>query len=134
LVNQGNELYIIMGSNNTDRSDSNGGVTNTIADGKITVPAITWKVIVVIPNGDKDLQRVTKTTRTIAVIMTNRQDIGINTSRRNFRVSIRAVEALTGFDFLSKCFAAEAVFNRAARRYAIVLFFARMIISLSDIN
>jgi endonuclease G len=33
--------------------------------------------------------------------MPNRQDIGINTPWRNFRVSIRAVEALTGFDFLS---------------------------------
>ena len=37
-----------------------------------------------------------KTTRTIAVIMPNRQDIGINTPWRNFRVSIDRVEALTG--------------------------------------
>jgi DNA/RNA endonuclease G (NUC1) len=101
LVNQGNELYIIAGGAGTGGSGSNGGITNTIAGGKVTVPAVTWKVIVVIPNGDNDLQRVDKTTRTIAVIMPNRQDIGINTPWRNFRVSIRAVEALTGFDFLS---------------------------------
>jgi endonuclease G len=101
LVNQGNELYIIAGGAGMGGSGSNGGITNTIAAGKVTVPAVTWKVIVVIPNGDNDLQRVDKTSRTIAVIMPNRQDIGINTPWRNFRVSIKAVEALTGFDFLS---------------------------------
>jgi DNA/RNA endonuclease G (NUC1) len=101
LVNQGNELYIIAGGAGMGGSGSLGGITNTIAGGKVTVPAVTWKVIVVIPNGDNDLQRVDKTARTIAVIMPNRQDIGINTPWRNFRVSIRAVEALTGFDFLS---------------------------------
>ncbi len=101
LVNQGNELYIIAGGAGMGGSGSNGGITNTIAGGRVTVPAVTWKVIVVIPNGDNDLQRVSKTSRTIAVIMPNRQDIGINTPWRNFRVSIRAVEALTGFNFLS---------------------------------
>jgi endonuclease G len=101
LVNQGNELYIIAGGAGMGGSGSNGGVTNTIANGKVTVPAVTWKVIVIIPNGDNDLQRINKTTRTIAVIMPNRQDIGINTPWRNFRVSIKSVEALTGFDFLS---------------------------------
>jgi endonuclease G len=101
LVNQGNELYIIAGGAGMGGSGSLGGITNTIAGGKVTVPAVTWKVIVVIPNGDNDLQRVDKTARTIAVIMPNRQDIGSNTPWRNFRVSIRAVEALTDFDFLS---------------------------------
>jgi endonuclease G len=101
LVSQGNELYIIAGGAGMGGSGSNGGITNTIAGGRVTVPAVTWKVIVVIPNGDNDLQRVDKTTRTIAVIMPNRQDIGIGTPWRNFRVSIRAVEALTGFNFLS---------------------------------
>lgn len=101
LVNQGNELYIIAGGAGIGGSGSNGGITNTIAGGKVTVPAVTWKVIVVLPNSDNDLQRVDKTVRTIAVIMPNAQSIGINTPWRNFRVSIKAVEALTGFDFLS---------------------------------
>jgi len=101
LVGQGNELYIIMGGSGTGGSGSNGGVTTTIAGGKVTVPAYTWKVILVIPNGENDLQRVNKLTRTIAVIMPNRQDIGINTPWRNFRVNVKAVEALTGYDFFS---------------------------------
>lgn len=101
LVSQGNELYIIAGGAGQGGTGSNGGVTTTIANGKVTVPAVTWKVILVIPNGDNDLKRVDKLTRTIAVIMPNRQDIGLNTPWRNFRVNVKAVEALTGYDFFS---------------------------------
>ena len=101
LVNQGNELYIIAGGAGTGGTGSNGGVTNTIAAGHVTVPAVTWKVIIVLPVGANDADRVVKTTRTIAVIMPNTQTIGINTPWRNFRTSIDRVEGLTGFNFFS---------------------------------
>jgi len=101
LVGQGNELYIIAGGSGQGGTGSNGGVTTTIANGRVTVPAFTWKVILIIPNGDDDLKRVDKLTRTIAVIMPNQQSIGINTPWRNFRVNVKAVEALTGYDFFS---------------------------------
>jgi len=101
LVQQGNELYIIAGGAGTGGTGSNGGVTNTIANGNVTVPAVTWKVIIVLPVGANDVDRVFKTTRTIAVIMPNSQTIGIQTPWRNFRTSIDRVEGLTGLDFFS---------------------------------
>ena len=101
LVAQGNELYIIAGGAGVGGSGSNGGTTNTVANGNVTVPSVTWKVIIVLPVGANDVDRVYKTTRTIAVIMPNRQDIGINTPWRNFRTSIDRVEGLTGFNFFS---------------------------------
>ncbi len=101
LVNQGNELYIIAGGAGTGGSGSNGGTTNTVANGNVTVPSVTWKVIIVLPVGANDVDRVYKTTRTIAVIMPNTQAIGINTPWRNFRTSIDRVEALTGYNFFS---------------------------------
>lgn len=100
LVNQGNELYIIAGGAGAGGVGSTGPAT-TIASGNVTVPAVTWKVIIVMPTGANDVDRVYKTTRTIAVIMPNRQDIGINTPWRNFRVSVKTVEALTGYNFFS---------------------------------
>ena len=100
LVNQGNELYIIAGGAGQGGVGSNGAA-NTVANGNVVVPAVTWKVIIVLPNGVNDAFRVGKTTRTIAVIMPNRQDIGINTPWRNFRVSVDAVERLTGYNFFS---------------------------------
>ena len=101
LVNQGNELYIIAGGAGQGGTGANGGVTNTVANGNVVVPAVTWKVIIVLPVGANDVDRVFKTTRTIAVIMPNTQAIGINTPWRNFRTSIDRVEGLTGFNFFS---------------------------------
>ena len=71
----------------------------SIAGGKIAVPAQTWKVIMVLPAGTDDVSRVTDTTRCIAVIMNN--DEGPFSSWGSYRVSVDAVEALTGFDFFS---------------------------------
>lgn len=100
LVNAGNELYIITGGTGTGGTGSNGGVTMTVANGHVTVPAFTWKVIIVLPVGDNDVARVNKNTRTIAVIMPNVQGIRTN-DWRIYRVSVDTVEALTGFNFFS---------------------------------
>lgn len=98
LVDQGNELYIIMGGAGQGGVGSNGAA-NTIAGGQIVVPAYTWKVIIVLPNGVNDVDRVFKTTRTIAVIMPNAQ--GLNTDWKSWRTSVDAVERLTGYNFFS---------------------------------
>src|ERR1051325_3485405 len=100
LVSSGNELYIIAGGSGSGGTGSNGGTTFTVANGHVTVPSQTWKVIMVLPAGTNDVSRVTTSTRTIAVIMPNTQ--GIRTVPwRNYRVSVDQVEALTGYDFFS---------------------------------
>ncbi len=91
LVSQGNELYIISGGH---------GLQHFIANGRVAVPAQTWKVIIVLPIGSNDVSRVTTSTRTIAVVMPNSGSIG--TDWRAYRVSVDQVEAITGFDFFSK--------------------------------
>lgn len=96
----GNELYIVSGPAGNGGTGSNGGITNTIADGKITVPAYTWKVVIVLPKGDNDLSRVTAATRTIAVIMPNTQGIR-SVAWQNYLTTVDNVEALTGYDFFS---------------------------------
>lgn len=101
LANQGNELYIIAGTHGIGGTGTNGGVTNTIANGKVTVPNRTWKIIVVLPNGNDDLNRITKTTRVIAVNMPNSQSIGLSTPWRNFRTTVRQIEAMTGHNFFT---------------------------------
>lgn len=100
LVNAGNELYIIAGGTGTGGTGSNGGVTMTVAGGHVAVPAYTWKVIIVLPVGDNDVARVGKSTRAIAVIMPNTQGIRPN-NWQIYRVSVDAVEALTGYNFFS---------------------------------
>ena len=100
LVTAGNELYIIMGGAGQGGTGSAGGVTMTVAGGHVAVPSQTWKVIIVIPAGANDVSRVNKATRTIAVIMPNTQGIRA-VDWKTYRVSVDAVEALTGYDFFS---------------------------------
>jgi endonuclease G len=100
LVNAGNELHVIMGGAGQGGTGSNGGVTMTIAGGHVQVPAQTWKVILVQPQGTDDVARVTTSTRVIAVIMPNTQGIRTN-MWESYRVSVDEVEQLTGYDFFS---------------------------------
>jgi hypothetical protein len=94
-----NELYIVSGPAGVGGTGSNGFFT-TVANGHVTVPASTWKVVLVIPKGDNDVSRVTAATRTIAVIMPNTQGIR-NDDWHNYLTTVDSVEALTGYDFFS---------------------------------
>jgi DNA/RNA endonuclease G (NUC1) len=96
-----NELYIVAGPSGVGGVGSaSGNVVNTIAGGRVTVPAATWKVVLVLPKQDgDDLSRVTCSTKTIAVIMPNIQSIG--SDWHNYITTIDAVEQLTGYNFFS---------------------------------
>ncbi len=100
IVGQGNELYIVAGGTGIGGTGDNGGVTTTLQDGKITVPSMTWKVIVILPVGDNDVSRVTTATRTIAVIMPNNTSIRPDAWQK-YLATVDQVESLTGYDFFS---------------------------------
>lgn len=96
LTDAGNELYIVAGPAGVGGTGSNGGVTNTLAGGNVTVPAETWKVALVLPKADgDDTARVTAATRTIAVIMPNVQGIRTNNSNdwQGYLTTVNAVQA-----------------------------------------
>jgi endonuclease G len=99
LANAGNVLYIISGGYGAGGTGTSGYAT-TIDGGKVTVPALTWKVILVLPAGTNDVSRVTTSTRTIAVNMPN-SDPPSGANWGTYRVSVASIEALTGFTFFS---------------------------------
>lgn len=92
LASQGNEIYIFTGPS---------GNIGTIAQGRVVVPSVTWKVVVVLPNGSDDLSRVNKGTRAFGIIVPNQPPLDVNAPWRNFRVTVNTIENLTGFDFLT---------------------------------
>lgn len=100
LVSQGNELYIISGGYGQGGIGANGGTSYTINGGKVWVPARTWKVIVVLPNGTNDVTRVSTSTRVIAIDMPNQQGIR-SANWGTYRTTVDAIEQATGYDFLS---------------------------------
>lgn len=92
LVKSGKELYIISGGL---------GSKGTIGKKeKITIPAKTWKVIVVLDKPGLGLKGITANTRTIAIEIPNEQGIK-GKDWKSFRVSVKQVENDTGFHFLS---------------------------------
>lgn len=99
LVTQGNELYIVMGGVGQGGTGSNGFLATT-ANGNVVVPSYTWKVAIILPSGTNDVSRVTTSTRTIGIIMPNRQGI-ISDPWQKYLSTIDQVEAITGYDFFS---------------------------------
>ena len=93
LASQGNELYIF---------DGPVGNQGTISSGRIVVPQYTWKVVLVLPNGANDLQRIGKSTRAFGIIVPNFPPVDMQAPWRNFRVTVNQVENLTGYDFFNQ--------------------------------
>lgn len=99
LVSIGYEVYIIMGAYGRGGTGTNGFV-NTIDGGRVTVPANIWKVAIAIPNGNNDSARVDEHTRVIAVDVPN--TTALTSNWKNYRVSVDAIEAVTGYDLLTR--------------------------------
>ena len=93
------ELYIVSGPAGVGGTGSNGFATS-VAGGHVTVPAYTWKAVLVLPKGDGDVSRVTASTRTIAVIMPNVQGIR-NNDWHSYLTTVDAVESLCACNLFS---------------------------------
>jgi endonuclease G len=100
LARSGDRLYINSGP------EGHGGVGNkgyadTIAGGRVVVPANCWKVIVVTPdNGSDDPSNVNGEDRVIAVDMPNDNTL-CGDEWAGFRCSPAAIEAKTGLHFFT---------------------------------
>ncbi|GEO04496.1 nuclease [Adhaeribacter aerolatus] len=98
LVQAGNEVYVIMGSYGVGGTGTNGK-KQTIDKGRVTVPTQIWKVLVVLPEGNDDLNRINSTTRIIAVDTPNNNTVRADWG--TYRTSIDVIEKNTGYDLLT---------------------------------
>lgn len=99
LMNDGNEVFIIAGVSGTGGTGQNGYATS-LANGKLTVPATLWKILVVVPVGTESTFQITPNTRVIAVNIPNEQSAA-DKPWQAYLTSVDALETLTGYDFLS---------------------------------
>jgi endonuclease G, mitochondrial len=100
LIQQGNELYVIAGTIGEGGTGSSNFARKIGRKENITVPASLWKIIVILPVGQNDVQRINENTKIIAVNIPNENALGIE-SWRKYAVSVDEIERLTGYDFLS---------------------------------
>ena len=97
-VKRGNEVYVIMGSYGSGGTGRNGYVT-TIDHGRINVPAHIWKVVIILPEGNNDLQRINENTVIIAINTPN--DNNIEPNWMKYTCTVRDIEKATGYNLLS---------------------------------
>ncbi len=102
VTSGGNRIYIISGPAGTGGLSSTGSwnTINTPTGGAINIPSATWKVALVLPVGNNDILRVDNSTRTIAVIMPNNDNIRPDTWQK-YLATVRQVESLSGYNFYS---------------------------------
>ncbi|HVF48132.1 MAG TPA: DNA/RNA non-specific endonuclease [Pyrinomonadaceae bacterium] len=97
LAGQGNEIFVVAGP------VGNIGTIGMTQQNRIVVPSATWKVVLILPNGTDDLQRASsRATRAFGLIVPNQLPLNQNDPWRPYRVTVDAVEYLTGYDFFSQ--------------------------------
>jgi endonuclease G, mitochondrial len=95
VLKEGKELYVVCGPQGQG-GDGKKGHEDFIAGHKITVPAKTWKVVMVLDQGGP----VDRSTRLIAVVTPNDETVDEDWSR--YRTPVKAVEQLTGYRFFDR--------------------------------
>jgi endonuclease G, mitochondrial len=99
LARSGKELFIISGGYGQGGIGKNG-LKATVGHGKILVPAVTWKVILVLDKPNAGVAGVDRNTQTIAIIIPNKQGIKSDPWQQ-YVTSVDEVEKLTGYKFFT---------------------------------
>ncbi len=98
-VQRGLEAYVIMGSYGRGGTGKNGFAT-TLDQGRVTVPARIWKVVVILPEGTDDLRRIAAgQARVLAIDTPN--DNAVAPDWKQYLTSVDKIEAASGLDLLS---------------------------------
>ncbi len=91
IVREGNEIYVMAGGS---------GEASRIAQGKVVVPKVCWKVALVLPAGKNDLKRINAQTRVIAVAMPNVAEKKLKDSNwRDYIVTTQKLSSAIKMDF-----------------------------------
>lgn len=114
-----NDVYIVAGPIGKGGTGTMGRKTTLpivqkhAIIGQITVPASTWKVVLVLPPGATNPTAVTTNATAMAVLMPNRETI--DTDWKEYITTINSVEKLTGYTFFSEIDPHVAVVLKATK-------------------
>ncbi|MDJ0363893.1 DNA/RNA non-specific endonuclease [Hymenobacter sp. H14-R3] len=98
-VEAGQEAYVLMGSYGRGGTGKNGPAS-TIDQGRVTVPAHVWKVIIFLPEGSNDRQRIIAGQGRVLAIDTP-NDNSISPQWPQYLTSVDKIEAASGLDIFS---------------------------------
>jgi endonuclease G len=95
MVGTSNEAWIYMGNYGNAGGVGSNGQFSVIDNGKVRVPSKVWKVVVVIPKGNSDINRIDRNATVLCVSMPNDNRLyttGNQTAWRNYIISVSALE------------------------------------------
>jgi len=98
-VENGQEAYVIMGSYGRGGTGKNGPA-QTLDQGRVTVPAHIWKVVVFLPEGSNDLQRIAAGQGRVVAIDTP-NDNSASPQWTQYLTSVDTIEQASGLDIFS---------------------------------
>ena len=75
-------------------------MSKTDSSVKIIVPRYVWKILVVLPEGEDDLNRIDASTTVVAAILPNSTCVK-GTEWMNYVCTVDYIEELTGYDFFA---------------------------------
>ena len=99
-VQRGQEIYVVMGSYGRGGTGANG-FQQTLDQGRVTVPARIWKVMVILPEGPNDLQRIATNPAVRVLAIDTPNDNAVDPDWRRYLTSVDKIEAASGLDLLS---------------------------------
>ena len=65
----------------------------------MNVPEFTWKVVIVLPRGEDDFNRIDENTRIISVCIPNQKGVHKSGDWTAYQKPIDYIEEITGYDF-----------------------------------
>ena len=101
LMSNGNDVYIIAGASGSGGTGQNGYATS-LANGKLTVPATLWKIMILVPAGSDNTFQINENTRVIAINIPNDQSAA-DKPWRAYLTSVDELEKLTGMTLCLIC-------------------------------
>lgn len=99
LAESGKELYIIAGPWGEGATGLKG-IKTKIGKNRISVPSTLWKIVVILDKPGLGINGIKTDTRIIAVNIPNQLGIKTN-SYKNYLITVKELEKLTGYNFLS---------------------------------
>jgi endonuclease G len=91
LVKSGKEIYIISGPW--------GSIGSIKGEGRINIPATTWKIALILDNGENDLDRINENTTLITIEIPNESNL--DSDWHKYITNVDTIEKLTGYNFFS---------------------------------
>ncbi|MBC6713190.1 DNA/RNA non-specific endonuclease [Treponema sp. Marseille-Q3903] len=102
LALSGNELYIFAGPVGSGGTSGRGYFDEIKLENNersIKVPEFCWKIILILPEGEDDISRITQDTHVISVCVPNKQGCHVAGDWDIYKCSINYIEEITNFDF-----------------------------------